>query len=271
MIVLQSVAEGFQLMNITSWRGYAGSIFLICLSACSSSSTPVTSDSDGAISAPDITVTMPDVVVKVPDIVVVTPDVAVTTPDVAVAEPDVAVTTPDVIVAAPDVIVPTPDVIIPSPDVIVPTPDVIVPSPDVAMTMLSTTTSVYVVPPRSAVSTYDTGGVEWTVEGDRVRLGYSLPRLLLGAAQRVSFSGPYSPGATMTLTGSMGTATCVLNPSASIALRCDERFVGLTVDLVGVRREAMRVDPSQVDARVAVSERFTIEPIGVLEVPPAGM
>lgn len=127
--------------------------------------------------------------------------------------------------------------------------------------------AVYFVPPRGPTTTYEVGSVTWTVEAGIVHLGYGLPRLLLGEMQRVTFRGAYMPGAAMTLTGDDGTATCVLNPSAGVALRCDERFTGLTVDLEGVRREATRVDPTQVDARVMVSQRFSIEPIGVLEVP----
>lgn len=127
--------------------------------------------------------------------------------------------------------------------------------------------AVYFVPPRGPTTTYEVGSVTWTIEGDVVHLGYGLPRLLLGEMQRVTFRGTYTPGAAMTLTSADGTATCTLDPSPGVALRCEERFTGLTVDLEGVRREALRVDPTQVDARVMVSQRFSIEPIGVLEVP----
>jgi hypothetical protein len=125
---------------------------------------------------------------------------------------------------------------------------------------------LYFVPPRSAASTYAVDDVTFRVEAGEARLDYTLPALLVGSATRVSFRGPAGAGTT-TLTGAMGTATCTTGATAGVALRCDERFTGLAVDLAGVRREAMRVDPAAVEARVAVSQRFSIEPIGVLEVP----
>jgi len=124
--------------------------------------------------------------------------------------------------------------------------------------------SVYFVPPRGPASEYAVTDVSWRIEGGRARLDYTLPRLLVGASQRVSLEGPATGGA-MALSGSVGTASCTVQPSAGVGLRCEERFPGLAVDLDGVRREAMRVDPANVQARVDVSTRFSIEPIGVLE------
>ena len=125
---------------------------------------------------------------------------------------------------------------------------------------------VYFVPPRSAASTYAVADVSFRVEAGEARLDYTLPALLVGADTRVSFRGPAAAGA-MALAGAAGTATCTRGPSEGVALRCDERFTGLAVDVAGVRREATRVDPTAVEARVAVAQRFSIEPIGVLEVP----
>lgn len=126
---------------------------------------------------------------------------------------------------------------------------------------------VYFVPPRSASSSYAVNDVSWRIEAGVARLSYTLPRLLVGGSGRVSFSGAAGAGPTYALSGSDGTATCTLAPSAGVALRCDERFTGLRVDLDGVRTEALRSDPAAVEARVAVSRGFSIEPIGVLEVP----
>ncbi len=126
---------------------------------------------------------------------------------------------------------------------------------------------VYFVPPREAVSTYPVTDVSWHVEGDVARLDYTLPRLLVGSGLRVSFRGTVPPGGgAISLVGAAGSASCVLRPSAEVMLRCDERFTGIRVDLDAVRREALRDDPARVDARVEVSTRFSIEPIGVLEV-----
>lgn len=126
--------------------------------------------------------------------------------------------------------------------------------------------AVYFVPPRTAASTYPVTDVSWRVEAGVARLSYTLPRLLVGGSGRVSFSGgPSGPGVYQ-LQGADGVARCAVDPSPGVTLRCDERFTGLTVDLDGVRREALAVDPAAADARVAVSRAFSIEPIGVLEV-----
>jgi hypothetical protein len=124
---------------------------------------------------------------------------------------------------------------------------------------------MYFVPPRTPASTYTVKDVSFRVEGREARLDYTLPVLLDGRGTRVSFRGPMTTG-TVSLTGPFGTAVCVTAPAETLSLRCDERFVGLPVDLEGVRREATRVDPSAVEARVAVAHRFSLEPIGVLEV-----
>jgi hypothetical protein len=124
---------------------------------------------------------------------------------------------------------------------------------------------VYFVPPRSAASEYAVTDVAWRVADGVARLDYTLPRLLVGASRRVSLEGPAGAGA-MTLTGPIGTATCTLAPSAGLGLRCEERFPRIAVDLAGVRREAERVDAANAQARVDAATRFSIEPIGVLEV-----
>jgi hypothetical protein len=124
--------------------------------------------------------------------------------------------------------------------------------------------SVYFVPPRGPASEYAVTDVSWRVEGGVARLDYTLPRLLVGMSQRVSLEGPVTDGV-VALTGPVGSASCTRQPSAGLSLRCEERFPGLVVDLDGVRREAMRVDPAHAQARVDVATRFSIEPIGVLE------
>lgn len=124
---------------------------------------------------------------------------------------------------------------------------------------------VYFVPPRSAASEYAVQDVAWRVAGSVARLDYTLPRMLVGSSRRVSLEGVAGVGP-IALTGPLGAATCTLAPSAGVALRCEERFPGIAVDLAGVRREAERVDAANVQARVDAATRFSIEPIGVLEV-----
>lgn len=126
---------------------------------------------------------------------------------------------------------------------------------------------VYFVPPRRAASTYPVADIDWRVEGGVARLAYTLPRALVGRSARVAFSGSAVGPQPWTLRGPDGEARCTLAPEAGVALRCDERFVGLTVDLDGVRREAQASYPAEVEARVDVARGFSAEPIGVLEVP----
>ena len=131
---------------------------------------------------------------------------------------------------------------------------------------LGAASAVYFVPPRTAASTYPVTDVSWRVEAGVARLSYTLPRLLVGGSGRVSFSGGLAGPGVYALQSADGVARCAVSPSPGVTLRCDERFTGLTVDLDGVRREALAVDPATADARVAVSRAFSIEPIGVLEV-----
>jgi hypothetical protein len=127
---------------------------------------------------------------------------------------------------------------------------------------------VYFVPPQGPTSTYAVTDVSWRLRDGVARLDYPLPRLLVGQSERVSFEGRVpAGGGSIMLSSDDGTAVCTLRPSASVSLRCEERFRGIEVDLEGVRREAERVDPDRVNARVEVSRRFSIEPIGVLEIP----
>lgn len=124
---------------------------------------------------------------------------------------------------------------------------------------------VYFVPPRSAASEYPVADVSWNVSNGVARLDYTLPRMLVGASRRVSLEGPAVNGV-FALSGPLGTAACALAPSAGVALRCEERFPGIVVDLAGVRREAERLDAANTQPRVDAATRFSIEPIGVLEV-----
>ncbi len=124
---------------------------------------------------------------------------------------------------------------------------------------------VYFVPERTDVSTYPVDEVEWTVAGNEVVLAYNLPKMLVGQSTRVAFRGPVSAdGTTATLTSADGTANCDLNPDRS-PISCLEMFTNLEVDLTRVREIAQEDDPAREEQRVAVSARFSTEPIGVVE------
>jgi hypothetical protein len=125
----------------------------------------------------------------------------------------------------------------------------------------------YIVPPRSVAATYAVPEVRWVIFGEQVVLAYNLPRLLVGQSFGLALAGTLSADRTSaTLSGAAGTASCQTRPSDGALVRCDERFMGLVVDLAGVRDRAEREDPGAVEARVAVSQRFASDPIGVLEI-----
>ena len=122
---------------------------------------------------------------------------------------------------------------------------------------------IYFVPEQTDVSTYPVFESTWTRNGDRVGLFYNLPRMLTGDSTRVAMTGT-AAGTTATLSGPLGTATCELD-ATGLPISCLEEFVGITVDLDRVRREAERDDPGRVAERIAVAEQFENEPIGVIE------
>ena len=104
-------------------------------------------------------------------------------------------------------------------------------------------------------------------EAGTLRLGYSMPALLVGVSQRVSLRGPIDgAGRYATISGDAGTGTCDLQPGGGLVLRCNERLTGITVDLAAVEKLAAQVDPQNAAERLAVSKKFAGEPIGILEV-----
>lgn len=124
---------------------------------------------------------------------------------------------------------------------------------------------VYFVPERTDVSTYPVDEAEWVAVGDEVVLAYNLPRLLTGRSERVAFRGTVAAdGRTAELSSDQGTASCELAPDGT-PRSCLERFTNIDVDLARVRETALDQDPSRVDERVAVSTRFSTDPIGVIE------
>jgi hypothetical protein len=124
---------------------------------------------------------------------------------------------------------------------------------------------VYFVPERSEVSSYPVDEAKWVIDGQRVRLAYNLPRMLVGQSERVDMTGTLSAdGTSASLSGPLGTATCDIDGDGLLR-SCLEQFVGIEVDLERVRRLAAEDDPANVQARVDVSRRFSTDPIGVIE------
>lgn len=127
---------------------------------------------------------------------------------------------------------------------------------------------VYFVPVPVELEPYASYPVEditlcWT--GAAVRLGYSLPALLLGKKERVSFEGTYDEAnQVFALVGPNGAATCT--PSTP-AWSCAEDFTDIEVDLEKVAEEVADLDPVEAAARIEVAQRFAVDPIGLLDFP----
>ncbi len=104
-----------------------------------------------------------------------------------------------------------------------------------------------------------------TLRSGRTRMHYALPRELVGTTTKVDFVGP---GDGARLTGRAGTASCD-GPPGQDGVVCLERFAPLEVDLARVDRALVDRGASDEEraARLLVSERFGIDPIGVLRFP----
>jgi hypothetical protein len=100
---------------------------------------------------------------------------------------------------------------------------------------------------------YPVDSITFCRRGNLVELGYKLPELLLGKAERVGFSGGYDSAAgVLALTGN-GTATCEL---AGGSWSCLEHFVGIAVDLEAVAKAAEDLPPAEAAGRIDVAEVF---------------
>src|ERR1043165_1715496 len=91
-----------------------------------------------------------------------------------------------------------------------------------------------------------------------VHLGYTLPELLVGKANHVSFEGGFDAAlGTFELAGSEGTASCA--PADSWT--CAEAFTDMSVDLDAVAKAAEGLRPAEAAARLEVAKRFSVDPI----------
>lgn len=123
--------------------------------------------------------------------------------------------------------------------------------------------AVPVPPELQPYATYPVGDISLCSNGAGIELGYSLPALLVGRAERVSFAGAFdeTTGA-FVLTSEDGTSTCVVQrPEWS----CVEEFTGIVVDLDEVAKETEGLDAAEAAARLEVARLFANDPIGLLD------
>lgn len=96
-----------------------------------------------------------------------------------------------------------------------------------------------------------------------LRLDYELPALLLGDRRRLSFRGALAADGRYELESDDGTAIC---EAVAGGLRCDEVLSGLETDRDALARLLAELTEDEARGRRSVAERFSIDPIGVLDV-----
>jgi hypothetical protein len=111
-------------------------------------------------------------------------------------------------------------------------------------------------------ASFPVSGIEFCEQNGSVRLSYELPELLLGASQKIRFEGTYDASApSIELTGERGSASCTSNGGV---WSCRETLTGVEVDADKVAKLLAALPPAEAQARGAVSDVFTQDPIGVL-------
>jgi hypothetical protein len=98
----------------------------------------------------------------------------------------------------------------------------------------------------------------------QIRVHYDMPVGLVGAPNvAVDLVGP-DTGLVLKLAGDAGLGTCTATADGTII--CNERLPGLTVNLEGVRKQAVLegLSAADVDARVEIAKRFITDPIGIM-------
>jgi hypothetical protein len=120
------------------------------------------------------------------------------------------------------------------------------------------------VPPElEPYALFELDSVRVEARGDELGLHYDLPELLLGEPRGLSFRGGAAADGEYRLEGDDGVATC--RPSAG-RWRCEEALNGIELDAGKIDRLLERMPDAEARARRGVADRFSIDPIGVLEV-----
>ncbi len=125
-----------------------------------------------------------------------------------------------------------------------------------------------VAPELAPAASYGVAEITWRVVGDTATLEYDLPLGLVGRDKlRVEFIGPIDRGAqTALLTGPVGTAECTLSATEVACLETMRGLLPLDIDMNVVRQVAASDYQGPAEHRVAVSERFSADPIGIARV-----
>jgi len=113
-------------------------------------------------------------------------------------------------------------------------------------------------------ASFELGDLRFREREGQVNLEYSLPVLLVGGTQRVSFRGPLLASGELDLNGEAGRVTC---RAVGSSMQCDEVLTQVELDQQKLERALSAFTSDESQARRAVAARFSDDPIGVLTFP----
>ena len=140
-------------------------------------------------------------------------------------------------------------------------PDPIIPDPIIL------DTATYHVPVPSELEPYANfalADLRFRERGGEWTLDYTVPVLLVGGNQNVSFRGTESAPGVYELEGDAGQATC---HAEAAGYRCDEVLRSVELDADKLERALGALSAEESRGRRAVASRFADDPIGVLTFP----
>lgn len=113
-------------------------------------------------------------------------------------------------------------------------------------------------------SNFELGDLRLREHGSEWELEYTLPELLVGERQELSFRGSAIETGELQLRGDTGQVSC---RNLGGAMRCDEVLSRVQLDRDKLQRSFASLPVEESAARWAVAERFSDDPIGVLTFP----
>jgi len=113
-------------------------------------------------------------------------------------------------------------------------------------------------------SNFELGDLRLREHGGEWELQYTLPALLVGGHQELSFRGSTSDTGALQLLGDAGQVTC---QSLGTSMVCDEVLNRVELDRDKLERSFADLPAEESAARWAVVGRFSDDPIGVLTFP----
>jgi hypothetical protein len=113
-------------------------------------------------------------------------------------------------------------------------------------------------------SNFELSDLRLRAHGGEWELEYTLPELLVGGRQRLSFRGSASETGDYQLLGDAGLVTC---HSLGASMTCDEVLNRVELDRDKLERSFAALPAPESAARWAVADHFSDDPIGVLTFP----